>query len=102
MGRVPGIPTTFPLFFGVKRGENFDFSLGAKRGENFKKIEILLSAKRGENFEILLGAKRGENFEILLRAKHGEILIFYFARSAEKILSEILLGPDLSNPSCEN
>ena len=99
MGRVPGIPTTFPLFFGVKRGENFDFSLGAKRGENF---EILLSAKRGKKFEILLGAKRGENFEILLRAKHGEILIFYFARSAEKILSEILLGPDLSNPSCEN
>ena len=27
LGRVPGIPTTFPLFFGVKRGENFDFSL---------------------------------------------------------------------------
>ena len=66
----------------MKRGENFDVLLRAKREENF---EILLSAKRGENFEILLGAKRGENFEILLRAKHGEILIFYFARSTEKI-----------------
>ena len=31
---LPGIPTTFLFFFGVKRGENFDFSLGAKRGEN--------------------------------------------------------------------